>query len=497
MRYLLLFFMSVISLSIASCSLLGPKYVAPKVSLSNEWQINNKNFVQNTSSLNTSDMAWWHDEFNDLALDQLVSTALQNNNDIQIALGNITVASGKLKAVRMQWYPDINLTTSLGINKSFNNANSFNNPMLKPLLANNDNQVTDFYNLGLMPSYTLNIFQQMKQQEIAKLNLSYAKIQKDAVRLAIISQVTGAYITLLSIDQQQIIIKNMIKNLESIISMLDTQLAKGLIVNSDMLEYKQKLNELQMQLLHLENNSLILTNTLKVLVNNDEKFAEIINKRGKFDVINIKNSLPINLPSMVLNNRPDIMQAIDKLKIANANIGLATSNFFPKIMLTSPLGFYNTNVSNLFASSGDYWALQAAAVMPVLNLSLYGIIKESKGQYYMAYYQYIKVVKSAFAEVNNSMINYDSETKLLTINLDSYNLLSSKYADDNLKYDNGYMSKLELLVDEISTNEALLKLILGKHQKFQAVINFYQNIAAGYNYANTEQIKKFNDAHDI
>ena len=74
---------------LTGCGLLGPDYVKPQVNSPQKWSADDKNI--HIESTNLAEMAWWK-KFNDPQLNQLIESALQNNNNLQMAMGNIMQA---------------------------------------------------------------------------------------------------------------------------------------------------------------------------------------------------------------------------------------------------------------------------------------------------------------------------------------------------------------------------------------------------------------------
>lgn len=482
---------------LCSCALLGPDYKKPVVQTPNKWQENSTNTLSSESNVDISNSAWWR-IFNDNNLNQLIENSLINNNDIQTAIGNITIAAGNLQQIKMAWVPTVSLGGTTGIGQSFAASNTINNSTLSSL--NNNSSISNstnnfnFYSGGLIPSYSLNIFQQLKKQDAAQLNLELATANKNAIRLAIISQVSGSYFTLLALNDQLENQQNLLKHLDKLLELAKIQLKYGLATQSDVDNYQQKLSQAKMQLPVIEHNIVITTNAIRVLVNDN---SEQISNISRLSSITTNSVIPINLPSTVLNYRPDIKIAEAQVKIANANIGVATSNFFPHIYLTTPVGGYNSQLGELFAVSGDFWIAQISATMPILNLGLYGIIKQAKGQYYVTYYNYIKTVRSAFAEVNNNLSGYEKIQQVYTEANILFNANDSSSKLSQLNYQNGYISYTDNLASQVALDNAKIMLSQTKLQQLQAIISLYQSLAAGYNYNNTDKAKQFGNGHDV
>ncbi|MCE2706151.1 MAG: efflux transporter outer membrane subunit [Proteobacteria bacterium] len=477
----------------SSCAIFGPSYEKPVVETPQTWQSHPTNVQFVESGVNLSDMSWWN-RFNDEKLNELINQALENNNDIQTAIGNITSAAAQLQQVKMNWVPTVSLGGSASFGSTFNSSTSSSNPAISSssnILGANNN--FNFYSAGLIPSYSINIFQQLKQQDAAKANLALATTNKDAVRLTVISQLTASYFTLLALNEQLEQQTELSTNLSKLLELVKVQYQYGLANINDVQNYQQKISEAKMQIPGIKQNIVVTQNALQVLVN---RTTYKITSNHKFTAINTNGIIPANLPSTVLNNRPDIRMAEEQLKIANANIGVATTNFFPKINLTTPIGGYNAQLGNLFSSSGDFWTAQIMAVMPILNLSLYSLITQAKGQYYVAYYNYVKTTKSAFADVNNSLSGYEQTQQTYKEANVYYDTVSSTSKLNTLNYKNGYISYPASLSSQIANNNAKIILIQTKLQELQSIIALYQSLAGGYNYKNSDKPKKFDNSLD-
>ena len=424
---------------LCGCGLMGPTYKKPLIPTPTHFRSDSTGVLVE-SGVNFSDTSWWA-RFNSLTLNSLIDDALKHNNNIQMAVGNIAIAQAQLKRVNMSWIPTISLGGTAGVGQANYNSgvqNSFN-----------------FYSAGLVPNYSLNILKQIKQ-----------------------------------IAQQQ----KLILDLTEIVELTQIQYKRGYVALTDIQQYQEQLEQAKIQLPALEHNKTVIENTLSVLLN---RSLGKITQDNKFADIDINGIIPINLPSSVLRNRPDIMQAEAELKIANADIGVATANFFPSINITTPIGLLNTNYSSLFNPSGDFWVAQITAIMPILDLGLYALLKEKKAQYYVAYYNYIQTVKLAFADVDNNFSNYNTLVKMAISAKSLYEVANSNAKLNQKSYQLGYLSYMDTVSSRLVLDNAQLNLTQVKLQQLQALVNLYQALAGGYNYNNSDKLNKFGDERDL
>lgn len=476
-----------IGVLVTGCGIWGPSYEKPNLDTPDKWH-STDSLSQMESDANLPDTAWWRN-FNDPKLNGLVESALKNNNNIQMAIGNIIQAEGNLQRVRMGWVPTLSVSPSYGSTGSFGSGTS-----------NTANAFTTGggnagYQVGLMPNYTLNIMQQLRMQEQAEAQLLVAKYTKDAMRLTVISQVAGSYFTL---GQQRYTLelqKQLVTDTGKLYELAKGQYNHGLISLLTLQQYLENYQNAKAQVPIIENNIVATQNALKVLINQNP--GEVM-MGSKFIEMPMTGIIPANMPSTVLKQRPDIMQAEQNLVAANANIGVATSFFFPTLNITGGVGTATSQFSQLFSSTTDWWSTQIGARMPVLNMAQFGVIKGAKGAYYTSYYQYVQTVRQAFAEVDNGLSGHQKITDSYNQQLEAYNssVTAYKLGIDNFK--NGYFNELQELNYKVSMENAAISLANTKLNQLQSIVNLYQALAGGYNINNESDSVpiKFGDDHD-
>lgn len=475
----------------ASCSLLGPKYAKPVIDTPQKWR--SESGVNNVKSVvtNVSATAWWT-KFNDPVLNKLITDALANNNNLQMAIGNIMAAKADLEKSKMAWVPTVDMGGVGLVGQGFNQSLSSNNPNI-PNLSQNSSNVYGAAG-GFMPMYSFNVLQNLKMTDIAKLNLSLQKVAKNSVRLAVISQVSGAYFTLLGLQQQLYLQESLIATARELRAYTKIKVANGINTEINLEALDQFIAHMSTSIPNIKNNITQTENAIRVLTNKNP--GKIITKNN-FANLKTDGIVPINLPSSVLKNRPDVLMAEYELQISNAKIGLNMAKFFPTISLTSPVGASTFQLSNLFSGSNDFWVAQLAATMPILNLGIYSDIKKSKADYYSAYYNYIRVVRGAFADVDDNLSKYDAANTVFNLRQEELTSAQKIYATSRARYSAGAMSYADTINFKLNVDSVLININQAKMNQLNYLVDLYQAFAGGYNVENNENSKKFNDAHDI
>lgn len=128
--------------------------------------------------------------------------------------------------------------------------------------------------------------------------------------------------------------------------------------------------------------------------------------RGQ-DIVNqaLPPSLPVGLPSTLLERRPDLRQAELKLKAANAKVGIAYTNLFPNFKLTGVYGLENNELSHFLKA--PYWYIGGELLEPLFAMGKHRAkLKAAKAAYEQEVYAYQKSVLTAFKEVDNALTSY-------------------------------------------------------------------------------------------
>ncbi len=438
-----------------SCALYGPQYKKPVIETPTQWNSPDK-LAHLDNNDNLPMLAWWQ-IFNDPQLTYLMNTALEQNNDIHIAMGNVIAAQGQLEQIEFSWIP------------SLNGAVGYTNTTA--------NMLNKGYNAGFLPSYAFNLFQYMRSKEFATANLASANAAKDAVRLSIISQTAAGYFSYSAqsylLTQQE----QLVNDLKNLLFLSKVQYHKGFISLYVLQQYEQQYAQAKADLPIIQQNIVISRNALRLLLNQN---PGKITLGLPFMDLKSKDIIPVNLPSKVLENRPDIREAEQNLIAANANIGVATSTFFPSITLTGGLGSASDSLHNLFSSGSDFWNHETLLNTPLLSPETYGQIKQAKGQYYSAYYQYIQTVKAAFQSVDNDLSAHDKYYASFMEQTHYYDSSKTAYDLASMSYEKGLYSYPTVLQNKIQLDNAKIALAKSKLAQLNTIVQLYEDLGGGY-----------------
>lgn len=413
----------------------------------------------------------WREFYTDPTMQRLIEYALDNSRDLRLAVLNMEAARALYQVQRADLLPSVNATGE-GVNQR---TRTFQ-PAPYP-----ESQVNRRYSLGVgVTSWELDLFGRVRSLKDAALEQYLATRQAAySTRISLSAEVASTYLNLVAAKEQYEVTRNTYESrLESfnmVQAMYEQGLSSQLVVN----QAKMSLEEARVNAVDLKTQTLQLENALVLLLGGPLPAGVQIPNRLQ-DVRKFKN-VPEGLPSYLLERRPDILQAEHQLKSANANIGAARANFFPRISLTGSLGFISGDLDDLFNHDSKAWAFTPSVSLPIFqggrnvaNLEYSNVQRDS------AVASYEKAIQSAFREVSDALAQRSTITEQLEATRSLRDASQQSYDISNVRYEIGVDSFMNVLdaqrmlftAQQAYINSLLLREING--------INLYKALGGGW-----------------
>ncbi|MBP2683670.1 MAG: outer rane efflux protein, partial [Deltaproteobacteria bacterium] len=185
------------------------------------------------------------------------------------------------------------------------------------------------------------------------------------------------------------------------------------------------------------------------------------------------------ISSEVLLLRPDILQAENLLKAANANIGAARATLFPRISLTTSFGTTSTELSGLFRSGSESWNFAPQIVVPIFDARSWSALKVVKVEQEIAVAQYEKAIQTAFREVADALAVRGTVEEQLSAQQSLVEAVSETYRLSNARYAKGIDSFLGVLDAQRSLYAAQQGLIAVRLTRFANQVRLYAVMGGG------------------
>jgi outer membrane protein, multidrug efflux system len=450
---------------LAGCAV-GPNYHRPKVNPPDVYRAQSATSSPQPATVSLGNEKWW-EVFRDPVLEQLIRTALKQNYDVRVAATRVLQAQAELTITRANQFP----MAAAGAQ-----GYSERNPKISSAFPSYEANVAE---VDLSVIWNLDFWGRYRRQtEAARDNLLASEWGRQAVITSVVSTLAADYFQLRELDLALEISKRTLASREDSLrltrvlnvngsaSLLDLRQAEELVYTA-----AQQIPDLERQIQQEEN---AISN---LLGENPGPIA-----RGlKLTDEPLPSTVPVGLPSELLDRRPDIREAEANLMSANANIGVAKAAYFPSISLTGTAGFESYSLSKLFTGSAGLWNTVASLTQPVFQAGALRsgtrLVQAQEEQLLLTYKQ---TIIGAFQQVSDGLIAYQKNREFR----EQQELLTSASGDadrlSKILYQNGSASYLQVLTSETNYFVAELNLAEAQLNERLALVQLYDALGGGW-----------------
>ncbi len=458
---------------LAGCAV-SPDYQRPKMDLPESLSSKQGNTNQPgiSQSVAYADERWWS-FYADPVLDRLEDEALVHNADIQVAAARVLEIRAQLGLSEADQYPVVS-ANARGSRTEVTTVGATPLPATAPRIQNSSRVTLD-------ASYELDLWGKLRRaSEAARAELLAAEFSKDTVRLSLTAQVAQQYFALLSYDAQEAVVRRILEGRKERVALNKKRLEVGVISEYDQLQTEADEAAAQSQLASLIQARNKQEAVLALLLGRSPR--EVMSgklERGSFG--KAVDLVPEGLPAELLLRRPDMKEAESRLMALNARIGVARSQFFPSITLTSYLGSESALFSNLFSGPAGIFQFAANVSQPIFNAGrVEYTVKAAEARRDQALAQYKQAVSSAFADVRNALSAQETAHQVLASESARSKALGQAYKQAELRYQNEISSRLELLDVERNYLQAELNRLDAERAQRVAVSDLFKALGGGW-----------------
>jgi len=458
-RKILIPIFAIVSLIYIEGCKVGPNYQKIEVPAETSYRYN----TSTTEADTILNIRWW-ELFKDPVLDTLIRVALEQNKDVLIAASRIEQARAKLGFTKADAWPKID----------YQGSYSHGNVMQGQQLGTESSTIF----AGASLSWELDFWGKYRRaNESERANLLATEYGYRSVQMGLITTVASSYYQLLDYKMRLEISEKTLGMRDSSLWIIEQRFDKGIIAQIDVnqAEIQQAIAAASVPL--YERSVGQTENALSVLLG--------INPGSIMAGDNLMNqplpdTIPTGLPSILLERRPDILQAEQNVVSQNALIGVAVAQRFPSISLTGVLGVASNDFSSLF-NGGAAWSVGANLLGPLFHFNKNKRrVEIERAKTEQTVFAYEKTVINAFREVEDALIGIETLKKELVARSNQMNAAVNARDLSAQRYDKGVTSYLEVLETQRSAFDAELLYTNTLQQLFSSYINLYNALGGGW-----------------
>jgi NodT family efflux transporter outer membrane factor (OMF) lipoprotein len=446
-----------LALALTGCMSLAPKYQRPVAPVAAAFP---DALTGDASNRAAAQIAWRH-FFADARLQQLIELALANNRDLRVAILNIEQARAQFQIRRADTLPTLNAAISAS------------------RVPGSNDTVNSSYSAGFgVSAFELDLFGRVRNlSEAALAQFLATEEARNSAQISLIGSVANTYLAVLADDELLALTRQTLTGREESLKLIELKFDNGVVSKLDLAQGQSLADSARVTLAQQQRQRAQDANLLVLLVG--QPLPDTLAPGTTLAQTEL-SELPAGLPSDLLAVRPDIRAAEQQLIGANANIGAARANFFPRISLTGSAGSASSELSGLFKAGSFGWTFAPQLVLPIFdhgrNSANLGSARAGRD---IAIAQYERSIQVAFREVADALAGQATFAEQLRAQRAVAAAETERFKLSDLRYRSGVSSYLDLLDAQRSLFSAQQAAVQANLQRLQNQVTLYRVLGGG------------------
>lgn len=437
-------------------------------------------FGSGADTVNTAAVQW-RNFFTDPQLQQLIDTALKNNQELRMTLQEIEIARADIRVKQGALLPTVGARAGIGVEKVGRYTSQGAGDASTEILPGKEvpDPLMD-YTVAAYANWEIDIWKKLRTSKRAAITRWLATLEgRNFVLTNLVAEVASSYYELLALDSQLEIIRQNISLQQNALAIVKiqkegaraTELAvqkfEAEVLKSQSLEY-----DVLQQVKETENKLNLLLGRYPKEIPRDKRLLLEITPA----------TVSAGIPSQLLANRPDIKQAELELAAAKLDIRVARAEFYPSFGITAAIGFQAFKPSYLvhFPESLLY-SLTTDLAGPLINRNaIKAEFSKATAEQVRAMYNYERTILNAYLEVSTRLSKIGNLEKGYALKSKQVEALTRSIDISNDLFKSARADYFEVLMTQRDALEAKLELIENRKEQLVAVVGVYRDLGGGW-----------------
>lgn len=443
------------SFLLASCQL-GQHYTRPNVNLPESLG------QMSGDSSSVADISW-EEMYQDTTLQKLIRKTLENNKDIKIAAAKVKELAAMKRIDYANLFPKVGATVYGEKEATDEGGEKYSSS-------------NKFYVKGSV-SWELDLWGNLRWARDKSMADFLGSIENQrALRMSLIAQMAQSYFELVALDNELSIVRKTVEARREGLHLAHIRYQGGWTSETSYRQAQVELAKTKTLIPELEKKVAIKESEIALLMG---EYPHEINRSVLPEDVQLPKSLPVGLSSQLLERRPDVRQSEQSLIAANASVGMAYTNLFPRLTLTASGGSESKELENMLKS--PYHLLSGTLVTPLFNMGKNrAMLKAKKAAYEQAVLSYESTVLNAFKDASNAIMEFNKSREIYESKLRLEQASKSSLDLAKLQYINGVIAYMDLLDAQRSYLDAQIGLSNSIRDKQLAIVRLYKALGGGW-----------------
>jgi multidrug efflux system outer membrane protein len=457
-----------VAIVLVGCTM-APKYSRPPAPVPLEWP-KGAAYAETQAVTNAPEAPElrWQEFFSDQKLQQVIATALTNNRDLRTAALNVERARAMYGIYRAELFPVVNAVGS-GVKQR----------VPADLSSTERRQTIERYDANVgVASWEIDFFGRIRSLKDRALEEYLATEQAHrSAQILLVSSVAETYLALAADRENLALAETTVEAQKGAYNLTKRRYDLDLVSELDLYRAQTPLDVARRDVALYRQQVAKDENALNLLMGSPATSGLLPTELSS---LTPPKDISAGISSEVLLRRPDVLQAENQLKAANADIGAARAAFFPRISLTAAIGTASSDLSGLFKSGSGAWSYAPQIVLPIFDARTWSANKAAKVQREIALTQYEKAIQTAFREVADALAVRGTVDQEVSAQESLVTALAETHRLANSRYDKGIDSYLGVLDAQRSLFAAQQVLVFLRREKLANQVRLYAVLGGGW-----------------
>ena len=408
----------------------------------------------------------WFEIFVDPVLVGHIETALQQNRERRVALARIAEARHLVTAVGADRFPFIGIGAR-------GTRGQQSTSLVPGAVASSE------YSVAASLAFEVDIWRKFdRATEAAVSEMLATEAVYRSVTIRLVADVAATYLLLRDLDSRLEIAQHTVASRAASLNLSQARFDRGIIAEIDINQAQVQLAIVEAVAATLERDVLQTENALRTLLGH---FPGPVERGKSLADWEVNTAIPAGIPADLLQRRPDLVAAEQRLVAETALVGVAEALRWPSISLTGLFGAASSDLSGLNSNDADTWSAGIDILAPIFNAGQRKAGAEAqRARVEQALARYEGAVRLAFREVEDALISVRAFRAELAARNRQVKAARNAARLSRARYDSGSVDFLEVLDSERNLLDAELEESAAHRAAVVALVRLYEALGGGW-----------------
>lgn len=441
-------------------------------------------YLQATTDSNNIAAQPWKTFFAESMLQQLIDTALANNQDLLIAALQINIAGTYVSMSKALTTPTLDAVVNMQADRyAFYTMNGVGNYDLnKSSNITPEMRIPDIvpdFLIGLRSQWEIDVWGKLRNMKKSAAARYLATVQgRLFLQTNLVAEVAYRYYELIGLDYEIEIVRKNIQLQEQALEIVRAQKLGGRATELAVLQFEAQTKRTRGIEFAVKQQIAETENRLNMLLG---RYPQQIKRGSSLMKLSVLTKLSTGIPANLLLNRPDVNAAMHQLTAAYADVAAARAMYYPSFAISPFIGFQGFRLPSFFDATSIAAGIAGNITGPIFNRKkIRGQYSINEAQARQAWLTYNKLMQTAVMEVQNGLQGMDNLNNQFVLKEGEVASLATAIGTANDLYTNGYANYLEVITAQKSLLDAEIEMTLLKKVQLQTTVALYRAAGGGY-----------------